>query len=421
MNQSARRHKKFESGERNRSKRNKNLDTGASSSNISNANFRSPKFSKYPSNRKLPFEETLDYSSAAHSKSYAYLSPVLSAKAASKKGKESSRVRSRKNSSKMGNSPSTDSIFERLYKEKDTKKLKREALKEEYEIREAEQMQRHRRSRSSKKELSPSPDNFYEKQMQKKVEADKRIVFKMYEKLHKYETELQKEREKRRSRSRKRSNASQREEEIKDVHDRLFNDVRERSRKRMQFEMDQSNKHYESAGNISLSSLGNHNRKRSRGGEKDSHVPKINRKSKKMATPKREQGTSINSALYKDAEVRRARKRAERKKSKDREKEKIKKSKHGTLKSSKKMLIKKYLIEFDEVAQKLGVMEEPEAQIHFTQFIILMQKLNFVAEDNEADLDRLKMIWSIIQDQESSDDNGHYCRKHSLKVVLAAI
>jgi len=72
------------------------------------------------------------------------------------------------------------------------------------------------------------------------------------------------------------------------------------------------------------------------------------------------------------------------------------------------MLVKKYLIEFDNVAKKLGVLEDPEAQIHFTQFLILMQKLYFVSEDNEKDMDRLKMIWSIIQDQNSSDDSGHY-------------
>lgn len=85
------------------------------------------------------------------------------------------------------------------------------------------------------------------------------------------------------------------------------------------------------------------------------------------------------------------------------------------------MLIKKYLIEFDDVAQKLGVGDEPESPIHFAQYIMLMQQLGFVSEESEKDMDKLKFIWGIIQDQEANEDTGHYCRKHSLKVMCAAI
>ena len=83
------------------------------------------------------------------------------------------------------------------------------------------------------------------------------------------------------------------------------------------------------------------------------------------------------------------------------------------MKNSKKILIKKYLKEFDDIAQKLGVGDEPESQIHYTQFLILMQKMCFVHEDNQNDEDMLKTIWSIIHNQ----NGDNYCRKHSLKVV----
>lgn len=85
------------------------------------------------------------------------------------------------------------------------------------------------------------------------------------------------------------------------------------------------------------------------------------------------------------------------------------------------MLIKKYLIEFDEIALKLGISEEPESQVHYTQYLSLMHNMGFVPEENELEIDKLKMIWNIIQDQDLGDENRHYCRKHSLKVILAAI
>lgn len=72
------------------------------------------------------------------------------------------------------------------------------------------------------------------------------------------------------------------------------------------------------------------------------------------------------------------------------------------------MLIKRYLIEFDEIALKLGIGEDPESQVHFTQFLSLMQNMGFAPEENELELDKLKMIWNIIQDQGSSDENSHY-------------
>lgn len=101
-------------------------------------------------------------------------------------------------------------------------------------------------------------------------------------------------------------------------------------------------------------------------------------------------------------------KNTERKRSQSKEKEELEKRRKGTLNTSKKMLVKRYLIEFDEIALKLGIGEEPESQVHYTQFLSLMQHMGFVPEDSQLELDKLRMIWNIIQDQNSNDDIGHY-------------
>lgn len=81
-----------------------------------------------------------------------------------------------------------------------------------------------------------------------------------------------------------------------------------------------------------------------------------------------------------------------------REKEEKKPNK-GMLKSSQKMLIKKYLIEFDNISYKLGIGAEPDSPIHYTQFLTLMQQMCFVSEDHDTETDKLKVIWGMIQDQ----------------------
>jgi hypothetical protein len=323
----------------------------------------------------------------------------------------------------MGCTPEGESVFERLYSEKDAKKVKMESLKEEYEVRkETERKKSQKKSRSksgSKRKASKSPEEFYRKQIQMKIEADRKLAVMMYEKAKKYDTEIRKEQ---RSRSRKKSELSKKNIPKLEVHDRLFNDVKERSRKRMGLEMNPNNKNYESLGNLSISSLSKcefkHRNEANRHMASESlYVPKISKNSRKLATPKRDTSTSVNNALYKDAVVRRERQKSERKRSMSKEKEKYSKDKKGTLKTSKKILIKKYLIEFDRIAQKLGVQDEPEAQIHFTQFIMLMQQLGFVSEESESDMDKIKVLWGIIQDQDENEESGHYCRKHSLKVI----
>ena len=258
--------------------------------------------------------------------------------------------------------------------------------------------------------------------MKLKVDSEKQLALKVYERAKRIHEDSKSQIK--RSRSRKKSEASNREKQDGNVYDRLFNDVRERSKKRLGYEIDNSSKHYESVGNISLSSLSKQDGKERRINNitnESVHIPSINKNSKRMITPKRSTNTSVNSALYKDAEVRREKRNTERKRSHSKEKEEMEKRRKGTLNTSKKMLIKKYLIEFDEIALKLGISEEPESQVHYTQFLSLMQHMGFVPEDSELELDKLKMIWNIIQDQNSNDDIGHYWRKHSLKVILAAV
>ena len=138
-----------------------------------------------------------------------------------------------------------------------------------------------------------------------------------------------------------------------------------------------------------------------------------------MVSPKRDNKVSVNTALYMDAEIRRDNKEAERKRSQSQEKEK--KVRKPTLNTSKKMLIKRYLLEFDEIALKLGIGEEPDSAIHYAQYLSLLQHMGFIPEENEIEAERIRMIWNIVQDQNSTQDNGSYCRKHSLKVILAAI
>lgn len=292
-----------------------------------------------------------------------------------------------------------------------------ESLREEVEVK--REKERKKSQSGQKRKASKSPEEFYRKQIQMKIEADRKLATMMYEKAKMYETEVKKGQ---RSRSRKKSEFSKKDVPKLEVHDRLFNDVKERSRKRMGLEMDPNNRNYESLGNLSISSLSkcefkHRNEVNKNMASESLYVPKISKNSRKLATPKRDISTSVNNALYKDAIVRRERQKSERKRSISKEKEKYEKEKKGTLKTSKKMLIKKYLIEFDQIARKLGVQDEPEAQIHFTQFIMLMQQLGFVSEESESDMDKLKVLWGIIQDQSEDEESGHYCRKHSLKVI----
>lgn len=354
------------------------------------ANFRSPKNKAPESNRKLPFEQTMDYHSLIQSQSYAFLSPDhISNSKQNKKQQDKSRLRSRKGSDKPESNTSTKqaTIFEKLYNEKDSKKLKQEALKEEYIQKHKVNNSRQRRSKSRSKsksvinENTVTPDTFYEKQMKLKIDSEKKLVQMMFEKTKNYETEIKnanRSRSRKKSRSRKRSEVDS--DRIENVHERLFNDVRERSRKRLG--IDNEGHHYESQGNVSLSTLSKgdlHPNQKAKGmptkGQSNDSIPNISKKSRKIVTPRRDQGDTVNDALYKDAEVRREKQKSERKKSQSKEKEELNKTKKGLLKNSTKILIKKYLKEFDEISQKLGVGEEPESQIHYTQFLILMQKL----------------------------------------------
>jgi exonuclease VII large subunit len=166
-----------------------------------------------------------------------------------------------------------------LYNEKDDKKIRIQALKEQYHVKDTRERAMSSRRSSNNTSRKPSPrnqDHFYEKQMHLKQEADKRLMLKMQEKNMKTEN-------KRYQRSCSKKKLKLNKKSIENVHERLFNDVKERSRKRMEFELDSSKKHYESQANLSISSLGKCDSKHQRSRfKKDNsnhslYIPKINK------------------------------------------------------------------------------------------------------------------------------------------------
>lgn len=254
------------------------------------AKYTSPKFKAMVSGSKMTYEDALAYSSGlSQSKSYKFLSPNHYPVKSQQDGY--SHLKNRKNSQKID--PSTkdkNNIFERLFNENEEKKLKLETLKEEYHVRQiSAEKSSHSKERIAKKDNSVPPDEFYNKQMRLKIDAEKKLAIKMQEK-----TQLQSNENKskiKKSRSRKRSEVSNNEKHDSNVYNRLFNDVRERSRKRLVNEAENATKHYESVGNISLSSLSKQDgieRRINNGVNDNAHIPSINKKSKRLITPKRD-------------------------------------------------------------------------------------------------------------------------------------
>ena len=254
------------------------------------AKYTSPKFKAMVSGSKITYEDALAYSSGlSQSKSYKFLSPNHYPVKSQQDGY--SYLKNRKNSQKID--PSTkdkNNIFERLFNENEEKKLKLETLKEEYHVRQlSAEKSSHSKERIAKKDNSVPPDEFYNKQMRLKIDAEKKLAIKMQEK-----TQLQSNENKskiKKSRSRKRSEVSNNEKHESNVYNRLFNDVRERSRKRLVNEAENATKHYESVGNISLSSLSKQDgieRRINNGVNDNAHIPSINKKSKRLITPKRD-------------------------------------------------------------------------------------------------------------------------------------
>ena len=84
------------------------------------------------------------------------------------------------------------------------------------------------------------------------------------------------------------------------------------------------------------------------------------------------------------------------------------------------MLIKKFLTDFDQKASSLGIESAPESPISFEQFIILLRHLNFLSAPSETvipqEQEQVSQIWSLIEDKRNNE-----AKKHSLKVVLAAL
>lgn len=170
------------------------------------AKYTSPKFRAMLSGSKVTYEDAFNYSSGlSQSKSYKFLSPNHYPPKNQQEGYM--HFKNRKNSQKVDpNSKDKNNIFERLFNENEEKKLKLETLKEEYHVR---QLSAEKSSHSKErviKDCSQAPDEFYNKQMKLKIDAEKKLAIKMQEKQQKL-SKVSKSQIKK-SRSRKRSEAS---------------------------------------------------------------------------------------------------------------------------------------------------------------------------------------------------------------------
>lgn len=180
------------------------------------AKHKSPNIKGLASGRKLPYEEALEYSSLNHSSNISHISP--NHMLMKKYHKNRPDYKNRLNSAKVGGSPNSTAVFERLYKDRTAKAIKMEALREEKVIQEKEELvESARRSsiksarRSSlkskskskeKRKASKSPEDFYKKQMMLKIDAQKKLAVLMNQKVSNYETEIKNSQ---RSNSRKKS------------------------------------------------------------------------------------------------------------------------------------------------------------------------------------------------------------------------
>lgn len=237
------------------------------------------------------------------------------------------------NSQKLGSSSTQANIFDRLYNEKDSKKLKRDTLQEEQQVKQkyAKSRQCSRSKSNNKSNKSMTPDRFYEKQMKLKIDADKKLMQKVFERSRKYETHIQNSKQTSKTRSRKRSDVNS-DNPSENVHERLFNDVKERSRKRMGIEMENSNKNFESLANFSLSDepkndfSKKYNLKRKK--RREDMIYGQNKSLKKIIAPLRSTNSKdVSVALFKDAQVRREKQKTQRKKSRSKERDEINKTK----------------------------------------------------------------------------------------------
>lgn len=192
------------------------------------AQYRNPKIKDLLSGRRMPYEEALGYSSLSQSKSHKFLSP----NAFSKLQHDKARHRNRKDG-KLEHSPSQQSVFERLHNEKTEKLLKIEALQQEAKLRDSasrhNSVEPHKSKSADKhrRKSSRSPDDFYRKQMDLKIDSDRRLALQARE--HEMEQIKQLNQNRSRSRHRKKS-ANPNPELYKNVHERLFHGARDRSR-----------------------------------------------------------------------------------------------------------------------------------------------------------------------------------------------
>ena len=135
----------------------------------------------------------------------------------------------RKNSQNLGKVEK--SIFDRLFDERLEKKFKMEALKEHHSMhRDSFNKPKHRKSKSANKDRSMSQKEFYNKQMKLKAESNMKLAIMMLEQAKLIQERIK---PKTKSRSRKRSQSSKQDNQESNVHQRLYNDMRERSKRRI--------------------------------------------------------------------------------------------------------------------------------------------------------------------------------------------
>lgn len=81
------------------------------------------------------------------------------------------------------------------------------------------------------------------------------------------------------------------------------------------------------------------------------------------------------------------------------------------------MLIKKFLRDFDDLSDEVGVGEQPESNVTFGQYKLILKKMHFIGTESKLEISLVDQVWAMIKDER----NSNITKKHSMKVILAAI
>lgn len=71
-------------------------------------------------------------------------------------------------------------------------------------------------------------------------------------------------------------------------------------------------------------------------------------------------------------------------------------------KTSSKMLIKKFLRDFDDLSDEVGVGGNPESNISFSQYRLILKKMGFIGTESKEEQKKIDQIWLIIRDESNS-------------------